>query len=144
MVHVLKNIFASYNVLTGIELGIGEHTQRLYHSLGLLTSLCRNTELYHKYRPPEFGDLWILQHYARPLDITTFFQYFDPRYDLAVISCGNYQDCLTFFLEVTTIKVPYILSRHNMGHKSGYIQRAFRDGEDQIYFYYRDITEDWA
>ena len=143
---ILRNVFSSYNVMTGIELGIGDHTERLYNSLGSLTSLVKNTELYHKYRPPEFGDLWMCQHYFRPEDISTFFHYFEPEYDLAVITCQNFQECLTFFMEVGTIKVPYIISRWNMGNKIGYVQRVFHtdDYEGDLYFYFRDITEDWS
>lgn len=142
MERLLKHIFRSFNIVTTIELGIGENTQYLDYASLSLTNLCRNDEWFRKYRFPKMDAV----HYQCPLDIQTFFEYFDPRYDLAVVSCRRVDDFLVFFEFLSQIQVPYIASPYQLGTKRGYLERKWSDLSDPsncCYFYFRDITEKW-
>lgn len=141
MEHLLNRIRTSFVVVSAIELGIGPHTQYLNNCVLSLTSLCRNSEKFHKYR---FDDIyWRVQHFAQPLDIVTFFDYYNPEYDLGVISSNRFDECLAFFDRLTLNKTPYIVSQSDFGFKRGYTQALAGDSFNKIYFYYRDRVRDW-
>lgn len=138
---VLSQLFNTYVLVSGVELGISEHTQYLNSKLLGLTSICRNSELFHKYRFDDPG--WCVQHIEQTLDIQTFFEYYGPKYDLAYISSNNFNDCLEFFKRVTLDRTPFIYSRWDMGTKRDYTFRAFDFSGEKSFLYYRDPIQDW-
>lgn len=138
---LLKKIRSSFVIVSAIELGIGSHTPYLNDSVLSLTSLCRNSEKFHKYK---FENIyWRVQHFSQLLDIDTFFDYFEPFYDLGVISSNNFDECLVFFDRLTLIKTPYIVSQVDFGTKRGYTQAVEGDPFNKLFFYYRDKVRDW-
>lgn len=141
MESLLNQIRTSFVIVSAIELGIGPHSQYLNDAVLSLTTLCRNSERFHKYKFE--NPYWTVQHFSMPLDIETYFDYFDHRFDLGVVSSNKYDECLSFFERLTLTKTPYIVSQVDFGHKSGYTQTVYGDWLNKLYFYYRDKVRDW-
>ena len=135
---VLSKIFLTYNISTGIELGIGDITQYLNDGLLWHTTMCRNTEFFYKWRVAD--EQWQTQFYQKTLDIDTYFQYYTPEYDLAVINSNDFDSGNTFFANCSNVKVPLIVSKWDLGPRRDYLRTSF---EDDIFLYYRDMISEW-
>ena len=137
----MRGLFGSFVIYTGSELGVSDETKYLSEKLGRLVTFCSQLEFLAGFS--DFTPDWDVEVYTQLLDIDTFFEYFQPKYDLAVISTDDYNAATRFLTHISRAGTPYIVSTLNMGSRGGYVLRVFGERSDKVYLYYQNPISNW-